>query len=53
METETQSTSKHSKNLYFVNTKSISTKEVNLSTKGHRHILKGQSKNEKLLEKLL
>ena len=26
-------------------------KEVNLSTKGYRHILKGQSKNEKLLKK--
>ena len=24
---------------------------MNLSTKGHRHILKGQSKNEKLLKK--
>ena len=39
------------KNSFLVNIKSISIKEVNLSTKGHRHILKGQSKNEKLLKK--
>ena len=41
------------KNSFFVNLKSISIKEGNLSTKGHRHILKGLSKNEKLLKKLL
>ena len=51
METGSKSASKHSKTLFFVNIKSISIKEVNLSTKGHRHILKGQSKNEKLLKK--
>ena len=44
METESKSASEHSKTLFFVNIKSISIKEVNLSTKGHRHILKGQSK---------
>ena len=49
METESKSASQHS-NLFFVNIKSISTKEVNLSTKRHRHILKGQSKNESLLK---
>ena len=53
METERKSASQHSKNLFFINIKSFSIKEVNLSTKGHRHILKGQSKNEKLLKKLL
>ena len=53
METGSKSASHHSKNLFFVNIKSVSTKEVNLSTKRHRHILKGQSKNEKLLKKLL
>ena len=53
METESKSTSHHSKNLFFVNIKSVSTKEVNLLTKRHRHILKGQSKNKKLLKKLL
>ena len=53
METESKSASHHSKNLFFVNVKSVSTKEVNLSTKRHRHILKGQSKNDKLLKKLL
>ena len=41
------------KNLFFVNIKTISTKEVNLSTKLHMNILKGLSKNEKLLKKLL
>ena len=51
METERKSASEHSKTLFFVNIKNISIKEVNLSTKGHRHILKGQSKNEKLLKK--
>ena len=51
METGSKSASKHSKTLFFVNIKSISIKEVNLSTKGHRHILKGQSKNVKLLKK--
>ena len=53
METESKSASHHSKNLFFVNIKSVSTKEVNLSTKRHRHILKGQSKNEKLLKTIL
>ena len=38
------------KKSFFVNIKSISIEEVNLSTKRHRHILKGQSKNDKLLE---
>ena len=52
MEKEWKSASEHSKTL-SVNIKSISIKEVNLSTKGHRHILNGQSKNEKLLKKLL
>ena len=47
METESKSASHHSKKNFFVNIKSVSTKEVNLSTKRHRHILKGQSKNEK------
>ena len=40
METESKSASEHSKTLFFVNIKNISIKEVNLSTKGHRHILK-------------
>ena len=53
MERKSKSASQHSKNLFFVNIKSISTKEVNLSTKPHRHVLKGQSENEKLLKKLL
>ena len=53
METESKSASHHSKNLFFVNIKSVSTKDVNLSTKRHRHILKGQSKNEKLLKTIL
>ena len=55
METESKSASQHSKIFFFVNIKikSISTKEVNLSTKQHSHILKGLSKNEKLLKKLL
>ena len=53
METERKSASQHSKIFFFVNIKSISTKEVNLSTKRHRHILKGLSKNEKLLKILL
>ena len=46
METESKSASHHSKNIFFVNVRSVSTKEVNLSTKRHRHILKGQSKSE-------
>ena len=50
METESKSASQHSKTLFFINIKSISVKEVNLSTKGHRHILKDQSKNKKLLK---
>ena len=52
IETESKSASEHSKNLFFVNFKSISIKEADLSTKGHRHILKSQSKNEKLLKNL-
>ena len=40
------------KNSFFINIKSISIKEVKLSTKGHMHILIGQSKNEKLLKNL-
>ena len=51
MEAESKSASEHSKTLFFINTKIISIKEVNLSTKGHRHILKSQSTNEKLLKK--
>ena len=51
MEAESKSASEHSKILFFINTKIISIKEVNLSTKGHRHILKSQSTNEKLLKK--
>ena len=51
METESKSASEHSKTFFFVNIKSISIKVVNLSTKEHRHTLKDQSKNEKLLEK--
>ena len=35
----------------FVNIKTTSIKEVNQSAKGLRHILKDQSKNEKLLKK--
>ena len=53
METKSKSASKHSKNPFFVNIKRISIKEVNLSTKGHKHNLKGQTKNEKLFKKLL
>ena len=46
MEMQSKSASQHKKKKYFfVNTKSIPIKEKNLSTKGHRHILKGQSKN--------
>ena len=48
-----QIASEHSKTLLFINIRTISIKEVNLSTKGHMHILKGQSKNQKLLKKLL
>ena len=44
METESKSASQHSETFFFENIKSISVKEVNLSTKGHRHILKVQSK---------
>ena len=51
METESKSASENSKTHFFVNIYSISIKVVNLSTKEHRHTLKGQSKNEKLLEK--
>ena len=36
---------------FFVNIKTTSIKEVNQSAKGLRHILKDQSKNEKLLKK--
>ena len=39
------------KKSFFVNIMTNAIKEVNLSTKGYRHILKGQSKNEKLLKK--
>ena len=53
MEAESKWASQHSKIFFFVNIKTISTKEVNLSTKLHMHILKGLSKNEKLLKKLL
>ena len=52
METESKSASEHSKTLFFVNVNSICIEEVNLSTKGHRSVKKGQSKNEKLLKKL-
>ena len=51
LETESKSASEHSKTLFSINIKRISIKGVNLSTKGHRHILKGQSTNEKLLKK--
>ena len=51
LETESKSASEHSKTLFFINIKRISIKGVNLSTKGHRHILKGQSTNEKLFKK--
>ena len=53
METESKSVSELSRTLFFVNIKSISIKVVNLPTKGRRHILKGQSKNEKLFKKLV
>ena len=53
METKSKSVSKHSKIIFVKNIESISIKEVNVSTKGQRHILKGQSKNEKLFKKLL
>ena len=42
METKSKSASQHSKKFFFVNIKSISIKEENLSTKRHKHILKGQ-----------
>ena len=45
METESKSASDPSKT-FLINIKSISIKEVKLSTKGHMHILIGQSKNE-------
>ena len=48
METESKSTSQHSRHLFLINIKNISIKEVNLSTKRHRYILKVQSINEKL-----
>ena len=51
METKSKSASKHSNNPFFVNIKRISIKEVNLSTKEHKHNLKGQSKNAKLFKK--
>ena len=47
MGTESKSASEPSKT-FLINIKSISIKEVKLSTKGHMHILIGQSKNEKL-----
>ena len=53
MEIEIKPASEHSKTPFFVNIKNISSKEVNLSTKGDRHILKGQSKNENLFKRLL
>ena len=53
MATKSKSVSKHSKILFVKNIESISIKEVNLSTKGQRHILKSLSKNEKLFKKLL
>ena len=42
METESKSASQHSNILFFVNIKSISLKEENLSTKRHKHVLKGR-----------
>ena len=49
MEAESKSASQHSKIFFFVNIKTISTKEVNLSTKLHMNILKGLSKTLKFL----
>ena len=53
IERERKSASEHSKTLFFVNIKSMSIKQVNLSTKRHRPILKGQSKIENLLKNIL
>ena len=53
MEIEIKPTSEHSKTPFFVNIKNISSKEVNLSTKGDMHILRSQSKNENLFKRLL
>ena len=52
METESKSASHHSKNIFFVNIKIVSTKEVNLSTKRHRHIPRSVKKWE-IIKKLL
>ena len=46
METESKSASHHSKNIFLVNIKIVSTKEVNLSTKRHRHIPRSVKKWE-------